>query len=150
MTIRITEDYVWSSHDEPRPPTLWPLSMVQQLLPQGGGEWNRDRLVTALTALHNALSEQFELKQRGGYMAEVLRRSPNWSAEVEELRLQQSALLAALQTLQQRTGSLPEGSKVDQQLHNDLDRWLRALSAHEHHESRLMQAAMYLEIGDMD
>ncbi len=100
-----------------------------------------------LDALLETLPKQFELKQQGGYLREVLEVQPNWECHVLLLEVEHEQMCNRLQQLR---NELPDAVKLEflaGTLRMELKGWMRAFVAHNRHESRLLQTAMNLEVG---
>ena len=100
-----------------------------------------------LDALLETLPKQFELKQQGGYLREVLDVQPNWECHVLSLEVEHAQICSRLQQLRKE---LPDAVKVEflaRTLRMELKGWMRAFVAYNRRESRLLQTAMKLEVG---
>jgi hypothetical protein len=104
-------------------------------------------LVAVLDELLATLPRELRLRQRGGYLTEVLEQYPSWHCHVERLRSEKHQLYGKLLALRQRLdqhGSLAEIADV---VRRDLREWMTSFAAHHRHERRLVQEAFTLEVG---
>jgi len=102
-----------------------------------------DQLLTALNAEADAMHNE-------GYLSGVCEEWPNWSNQVEQLSDERSLLRAQLRELRttlEQAG--PTGAQLPQ-IHQRLCEWMTEISAHQRHESRLLQMAYTLDVGAAD
>ena len=104
-------------------------------------------LVVVLDALLETLPREFGLKDKEGYLAEVLELFPNWSGEVNRLHNQQSSIYQDLKELRDRIVAEANFEVIAAEIRTGLRDWMLTLIAHHRHENRLIQTAMNLEVG---
>jgi len=120
---------------------------LRDLLESPIDEQNLRWISAVLDALLETLPKQFELKQQGGYLQEVLEVQPNWECHVLTLEVEHEQMCDRLQQLRQK---LPDASKAESlagTLRIELKGWMQAFVAYNRRESRLLQTAMNLEVG---
>ena len=120
---------------------------LRDLLESPIDDQNLRWISAVLDALLETLPKQFELKQQGGYMREVLDAYPNWECHVTSLVGEHRGLCRRLQQLRER---LPDAVKVEflaRTLRLELKAWMQGFVSHNRRESRLLQTAMNLEVG---
>lgn len=120
---------------------------LRDLLESPIDEQNLRWISAVLDALLETLPQQFELKQQGGYLQEVLDAQPNWECHVISLGVEHEQMCDRLQQLRAR---LPDAVKVEflaRTLRIELKGWMQAFVAHNRRESRLLQTAINLEVG---
>jgi len=107
----------------------------------------RNWLLTILDALLETLPTQFDLKEEGGYLSEVLDAFPYWQSQVEQLRQEHGPLCESLQKLRDRIFSGSEYKQVAEVVRDDLREWMERLTRHDTKECRLFQDSVNLEVG---
>ena len=120
---------------------------LRELLEAPVDSQNLRWISAVLDALLETLPKQFELKQQGGYLREVLEVQPNWECHVLSLEVEHAQICSRLQQLR---NELPDAVKVEflaRTLRMELKGWMRAFVAYNRRESRLLQTAMNLEVG---
>ncbi|MCA9320730.1 MAG: hemerythrin domain-containing protein [Planctomycetes bacterium] len=95
-----------------------------------------------LRVLRDTLSRHFQFEEAGGYMQDVLRRSPRHRGEVDRLLAQHVAILEVLSELDQIHDGLT--------LKDRASRVLELLAAHERDETELIQRSIADEPGGGD
>ena len=75
---------------------------LRDLLEEPLEDENIGWLLTVLDALLDTLPVEFELKEEGGYLEEVLEEFPNWPVHVSNLRNNHEHLCGSLQELRDR------------------------------------------------
>jgi hypothetical protein len=120
--------------------------ILEEPLDQQNCKW----LIAVLDALLETLPIEFHLKERGGYMAEVLDRYPNWSDDVEQLRREHRVLCATLTEFREQIVLNSPFQEMADEVRQCLRDWMNSLIAHNRHERRLLQTALNLEIGTGD
>lgn len=123
------------------------LGDLREVLEGGPTLAERNWLLTILDALLETLPTQFDLKEEGGYLSEVLEAFPYWEPQVEELRREHGPLCESLQTLRDRVFTGSEYKQVAQVVRDDLRDWMERLTHHDSVECRLFQDAVNLEVG---
>lgn len=126
------------------------LGDLRELLEEPADEENRRWLLAILDSLADMLPREFQLKESGGYLQEVLDEFPSWSAQVDELHHQQHTLYARLRELRWRLAHSASYVGTADQLRCELRDWMAALTAHHRHENRMLQTALNLEVGTGD
>lgn len=104
-------------------------------------------LLAVLDELLETLPREFELKQRDGYLSEVLEEYPSWYRHVESLRAEHERLYDRLRQLRDRLARQRPLAPVANLLRAELRDWMHSLTAYHRHENRLLQTAMNLEVG---
>jgi hypothetical protein len=123
---------------------------LRELVEEHNEGKNSQWLLAVLDALLATLSREFELKEDGGYLADVLSDQPHWSTAVEQLRLQHGTLVARLQQLRDRVAWQAPLGLVAHLVRLELEDWITSLLAHQRHERRLVQTAPTLVDGAGD
>ena len=103
-----------------------------------------------LNQLLAALTEEANAMESEGYLAGVCEEWPNWSGHVERLSDEHALLRDQLHELRnslQHAG--PTGPQL-QHFKQQLREWMTGISAHQRHESRLLQMAYMLDVGAAD
>jgi hemerythrin len=107
----------------------------------------RPALFDVVDRLCTTLGRHFRYEEQGGYLAQVVSRFPNWSAEVEHLRQQHGELR---HEIGEARGLLEEETDWAQQaleIHRRLNDWVAKLASHQDRENRLYQEAFNLDVG---
>ncbi|MGE3315246.1 MAG: hypothetical protein AB7O26_09030 [Planctomycetaceae bacterium] len=107
-------------------------------------------LLAVLDALVDTIPREFQMKSREGYLSEVLNEYPSWYRHVEYLRAEHHELYANLRDLRGRIAAREEYEESADRVRIDLRDWMARLVAHHHHENRLVQTAINLEVGTGD
>ncbi|NOX54361.1 MAG: hypothetical protein GXP27_07935 [Planctomycetes bacterium] len=123
------------------------LGDLRDLLEEPPDEVTRQWLRAVLDALLQTLPCQFNLKEQGGYLREVVDEYPTWSNLVDQLRREHAALFERLQELRARLDHDGSFQDIADGLRIQLRDWLRSVIAFHRHEKRLVQTAMNLEVG---
>ncbi len=123
------------------------LGDLRVLLQEPLDETTRPWLLSVLDALLETLPRQFRLKDREGYLREVLEEYPSWERQVEELRAERQALFEQLRRLREAVHNRDEFPEVAELAEQQLAEWLRSVVAFHRHENRLVQLAMNLDVG---
>ena len=126
------------------------LGDLRDLLEEPVDRQNRRWLLAVVDALLQTLPAEFELREEGGYLSEVLDEYPNWYSQVEHLRAEQTDLCERLRDLRGRLAAHSELDSVRNMLRIELRDWMKRLIAHNRHESRLLHTAINPEVGTGD
>jgi hypothetical protein len=126
------------------------LGDLRDVLEEPADRESRRWLVAILDALLETLPREFDLEDADGYMAEVLERYPNWSAQVERLHRDHDLLFFKLKELRGRIERDTWIAPIASEVRRDLREWILKLIAHNRSENRLVQTAMNLEVGTGD
>lgn len=123
------------------------LGDLREILEEELDEENRRWLMVLLDALLDMLPREFELEEAGGYLIEVVEYYPNWAEQVDSLRDQHTTLIDELQQLRTDLVQLVPEHVRTATIREELKSWSNAVTAHNRHETRLMQVAINLEVG---
>ena len=123
---------------------------LRDLLEEAADEQNRKWLLAVVDALLDTLPREFDLKEQGGYLTEVLEQFPNWQAHVDRLQQDHDQLCSSLKELRDRIAREVPFTDIVDELRRDLRDWMINLTAHHRHETRIVQQAVNLEIGAAD
>lgn len=123
------------------------LGDLREVLESRPGLSERNWMLTILDALLETLPAQFDLREQGGYMTDVLEAFPYWENEVEQLRSEHGTLCTTLQDLRNRVNAGSQYKQVAEVVRTELASWIQCLRNHNRHECRLFQNAVNLEIG---
>ncbi|MGH7199629.1 MAG: hypothetical protein ACREJB_03430 [Planctomycetaceae bacterium] len=123
------------------------LGDLRDLLEEPAGPLTSKWLLAVLDALLDTLPREFELKQQGGYLEEVLEQFPNWSGEVYRLRDEYEELCQKLQDLRDQVAMEAPFTEIAAEVDRDLREWMTHLTAHTRHEHRVLQTAFNLDVG---
>ena len=107
-------------------------------------------LLAVLDTLLETLPREFDLKQRDGYLLEVLESYPNWSSAVDRLENDHYRLFANLKELRDQIARQKSFVEIGDEVRRGLKDWMLTLIAYHRHENRLVQTALNLEIGTGD
>ena len=123
------------------------LGDLRDVLEEPTDRESRRWLVAILDVLLETLPREFDLEDADGYMAEVLERYPNWSAQVDRLHRDHDLLFCKLKELRGRIECNKWIAPIANEVRRDLREWILKLIAHNRKETRLVQTAMNLEVG---
>jgi len=104
-------------------------------------------MLSTLDALLETMPIEFELKQSGGYLQEVVDEHPNWQPLVSRLEREHYDLCIRLSELRETVARAAPFISLAEQIDADLRDWMNQLAAHNRHEIRLIQTAVNLEVG---
>jgi hypothetical protein len=104
-------------------------------------------LMAVLDELLATLPRELRLRQRGGYLTEVLEQYPSWHVHVERLRQEKHALYGKLLAMRQLLDQHASLAEIAGTVRRDLRAWMASFAAHHRHERRLVQEAFTLEVG---
>lgn len=104
-------------------------------------------LAAVLDALLETLPREMELREEGGYLAEVVEQFPNWSDQVDRLRAEHRELYGKLALLRAQLGQDKSYARTADDVREALRDWMHTIIAHHRHERRLVQTAFNLEVG---
>jgi len=100
-----------------------------------------------LDALLETLPQQFKLKQKDGYLQEVLDAHPNWECHVSSLKGEHRQMCVRLQQLRDQLSDVTRVELISRTLRLELKGWMQSFISHNRREARLLQTAMNLEVG---
>ena len=120
---------------------------LRDLLESPIDEQNLRWISAVLDALLETLPKQFELKQAGGYLQEVLEVQPNWECHVLSLEVEHAQVCDRLEQLRWKLPDAVKAEFLASTLRMELKGWMQAFVAWNHREVRLLQTAMNLEVG---
>ena len=120
---------------------------LRDLLEEPIDEENSRWLLAVLDSLLETLPVDFELKESGGYLQDVLDAYPNWDTHVANLRSEHEPMCRRLCELREAVAQQRSVRSVADELRVQLRDWMQTLIAHNRHEARLLQTALNLEVG---
>jgi len=111
---------------------------------------NRRWTVAVVNQILVALNDEADVMQSEGYLSGVCEEWPNWSNQVEQLSDNHSLLRNQLRELRNTLEHAGPTRAQVQQINRQLREWMAEISAHQRHESRLLQMAYILDVGAAD
>lgn len=123
------------------------LGDLRDVLEEPPSAETRRWLLAVLDALLDILPREIELKEADGYLSEVLDEFPNWAGLVDGLREEHDLLFEKLKELRHHIAGHTPFAAIAHEVRLDLREWMRMLTAHHRHETRLLQTAINLEVG---
>ncbi len=123
------------------------LGDLRDLLEEPVDKYTHRWLRAVLDVLLDTLPRQWELREEGGYFADVLRHHPYWYTEVDELRRRQHKLYDKLRHLRARLMERVPYAEISGDLSRELRDWMQSLLAFHRHERRMVQTGFNLEVG---
>jgi hypothetical protein len=104
-------------------------------------------LLAVLDSLLETIPREFELREEGGYMAEIVEYRPELSDVAESLFCEHDHIFEMLAALRQRVGQDLDATSLEDQLAAELRDWMLMLMKHNKRERRVYQTAMCVEHG---
>jgi len=108
---------------------------------------NATQIASALDDMLDNLNEQFRLEEEHDYLADVLEQYPTWHPQVEQLQREEQLLQRHLQEARDRIARESTDGCLSRESRRQLIDWLDAYHNHVHRETRLVQEAFTLEVG---
>lgn len=107
-------------------------------------------ILAVLDVLLETLPSEIEFKEHDGYLSEVTDVQPSWCGAVDKLHEEHAALFDELHDLRRALLRQSGTPAMANRVLTNLQHWMHGLEAHHHHENRLLQTAMNLDIGGGD
>ncbi len=104
-------------------------------------------LLAVLDSLLETIPREFELREEGGYMAEVIEYRPELCDVAESLFGEHDRIFDMLAALRERVGQNLDATSLEDQLTAELRDWMLLLMKHNRRERRVYQTAMCMEHG---
>lgn len=104
-------------------------------------------MLSTLDALLETLPLQHALKRAGGYMQDIIDEHPNYHPLVVRLEREHDVLCERLVDLRCRIEAAAPFTSLADQISADLRDWVNQLTAHNRHETRLIQTAANMDVG---
>ena len=104
-------------------------------------------LLAVLDSLVDTIPREFELREEGGYMAELVEREPCLADVVGALRAEHARIFSMLADLRRRVGLALDTTAIADQLSMELRDWMMLLMKHNRRERSLFQSAYNLDVG---
>jgi len=127
------------------------LGDLRDLLEEATGDPIAWKWIAAIIdTLLEKMPVEFELRDCGGYLEEVLEEHPNWQGEVQVLYRERCELFKKLGELRERMLRSQSVTRIANELQHDLRDWMNLYTAHQRHERRIVQNAFNYDIGAAD
>ena len=107
-------------------------------------------IAAIIDTLLEKMPVEFEMRDCGGYLEEVLEQYPNWQVKVQELYSERCELFKKLSELREQMQQSRSVKKIANELQHDLRDWMHLYTAHQRHERRIVQNAFNYDIGAAD
>lgn len=107
-------------------------------------------LLTILDRLVETVPREFELREEGGYLREVLDVRPTLSPEVEMLQAEHSRIFLMLRRLRDSVARKATFTFLADQLQSELRDWMALLVDHNRRERALFQTTFNHDVGCAD
>jgi len=109
----------------------------------------RDRrwLLAVLDSLLETIPREFELREEGGYMSELLELQPYLSDVAASLFSEHDRIFDMLSDLRQRVNQNLNATALEDQLTAELRDWMLLLMKHNRRERRVYQTVLCIEHG---
>ncbi|MEQ8211517.1 MAG: hemerythrin domain-containing protein [Lacipirellulaceae bacterium] len=115
-----------------------------------GRSYEKLDLEKTMDELHDLLELHFEIEERGGYLADLVKNEPRYEARVGTLLSEHRALLEQCEKLRLLVRSGVESPAFQTRIESDFHKFLSRFLAHEHAEHQLLQGAFSDDIGSGD
>ncbi len=126
------------------------LGDLRDVLEEESSEENRKWLLALVDALLKTLPREFALRERGGYMQDIVMISPELDPSIQQLRHEHDSLCEELAELAQALRSASSFQKEAAALKQRLTNWAESLTAHNQQEEQLVHHAYQQDIGGGD
>lgn len=123
---------------------------LREVLEEESNDQNRKWLLVLVEALLKTLPREFALRERGGYMREVLLLSPELDPLVQQLKEEHDSLYRELDELAEALRCSKVFQKQAGALKERLAKWSDNLSAHNHSEEMVVFQAYQQDLGGGD
>ena len=107
-------------------------------------------LLAILDSLLDTVPKQFEIREEGGYLRDVVAMHPAWAAHVDQLRNEHEHIFGSLAKLRRQVANQVNYTALADQLQMELRDWMQLLIKHDRHERSLYQSAYNLDFGGCD
>jgi hypothetical protein len=125
------------------------LGDLRDLLEEPPNRDTRRWLLAVLNALLDTLPS--DMNDDGSeYLGEVLEEFPNWSRQVDVLHEQREELFDELYLFRNQIEQRRDLDEIAERLRQELRQWMTMLTAHQRHETRIIQMAYTMEVGAGD
>jgi hypothetical protein len=104
-------------------------------------------LIAILDSLVQTIPKEFELREEGGYLSEVLSIQPQLTRTAELLQAEHARIFGLLADLRRRVGNSISSTALADQLVMELRDWMALLQGHNRRERRVYQSAFNLDVG---
>lgn len=104
-------------------------------------------LLAILDSLVDTLPREFELREEGGYMCELLDRQPFLAGTVDVLQAEHTRLFVMLADLRARVANSTHAVALADQIKAELRDWMQFLRHHNRRERTLYQSAFNMDVG---
>lgn len=104
-------------------------------------------LLAILDSLLQTVPKEFEIREEGGYLEDVLSIHPAWAPHVERLRAEHERIFEILSQLRRQVANQLNYTSLADQLQMELRDWMQLLIKHNRHERSLYQSAYNLDFG---
>jgi hypothetical protein len=104
-------------------------------------------LLAILDQLVETLPRQFELREEGGYMCELLDRQPFLAGAIDVLHAEHTRIFKLLADLRSRVANSTQAVALADQIKMELRDWMQFLTHHNRRERTLYQTAFNLDVG---
>jgi hypothetical protein len=104
-------------------------------------------LLAVLDSLLETVPKEFELREEGGYLEDVVSMHPAWAPHVERLRSEHERIFEILAQLRRQVANQLNYTSLADQIQVELRDWMQLLIKHNRHERSLYQSAYNLDFG---
>jgi len=123
------------------------LGDLRDVLEEPANEENRRWLLAIVEALLETLPCEFALRERGGYMREIVLNSPELDSNVQCLRREHGTLCRSLAEFAEKLQSRRGFRRRAEVLKQELADWAAQLDHHNRSEEQLVQQAYHQDTG---
>ena len=104
-------------------------------------------LLAVLDSLVDTIPREFELREEGGYMADLLEREPYLADVVGALQSEHARIFTMLADLRRQVGLALNTTAIADQLGMELRDWMQLLMKHNRRERSVFQSAYNMDVG---
>lgn len=123
------------------------LDEALDLLSEPSDDENDQWLGVVVDKVLRNLREQFEIEEKGGYMADVLEQYPEWHPQVLHLQQEHELLVNQLRQISTRMRRERRSGLLSSECRRQLEDWTKWYRQHQRRETDLAQEAFVLEVG---
>ena len=104
-------------------------------------------LMAVLDSLVDTIPREFELREEGGYMSDLLEREPCLADVIGSLQSEHARIFSMLADLRRRVGLALNTTAIADQLGMELRDWMQLLMKHNRRERSVFQTAYNMDVG---
>lgn len=126
------------------------LGDLRDVLEEEASEQNRKWLLAIVDTLLKTIPREFALRERDGYLQDIVDFCPEVDQEVQRLLKEHQTLSKRLEQLRDELQTLRQFRTQASVLKVELTQWMNTLQNHNHEEKSLLQTSYSQDVGGGD